>query len=275
MTALERWGNFLAQIAGRHAATRAEAEAAAGQFIASVAAGGDYLPLSHQLMAVRSRLHNLETMITDTWHAKVDAAICDECVDARPGAFARGEAVRHALDDAREELEPRIFADLARQRFAHALAANRAVIDHSDGAARSNCPCGRVRDPPLSFRATTLSCACGARTPFEPGELMRSVAAVGAHALAQVEAVVEWRAMRAAERALHAIRPPCPLAVIKVYERSQITYWRRYLATRAQLEPELARDPALEIRARMEQWYVMTAEYEPAWVAAGRPREIV
>jgi hypothetical protein len=266
MSALERWQSFLAQIEGRHGATRAEAEAAAGQFIASVAAGGDYLPLSHQLMAVRSRLQNLETMITETWHAKVDTAICDEHgLPARAGAFARGEAVRHALDDAREELEPRIFADLARQRFAHVLAASRAVA----------CACGRVRDAPISFRAIALACACGARMPFEPGELMRSVAAVGTHALAQVAAVVEWRAMRAAERALHAIRPPCPLAVIQAYERSQIAYWRRYLATRAHFEPELARDPALEIRARMEQWYVMTAEYEQAWVAAGRPREIV
>lgn len=224
MSALARWDAFLAQIEGRHAAVRRDAEAAAHAFIAGVAAGGDHLPLSHQLMAVRSRLQELETMIADTWHAKVEDAIFSEGhgVAVRDAQFAKGEALRHALDDAREELEPRIFAELARQRHARGL-----------------------------------------------GE---TVAALASHAVAQEAAVVEWRAMRAAERALHAIRPPRPLAPIRAYEQAQITYWRRYLAVRAQFEPILARDPALEIRSRMEQWYVSSAEYEEAWVAAGRPR---
>lgn len=224
MSALARWDAFLAQIEGRHAAVRRDAEAAAHAFIAGVAAGGDHLPLSHQLMAVRSRLQELETMIADTWHAKVEDAIFSEGhgVAVRDAQFAKGEALRHALDDAREELEPRIFAELARQRHARGL-----------------------------------------------GE---TVAALASHAVAQEAAVVEWQAMRAAERALHAIRPPRPLAPIRAYEQAQITYWRRYLAVRAQFEPILARDPALEIRSRMEQWYVSSAEYEEAWVAAGRPR---
>jgi hypothetical protein len=227
MSALARWDAFLAQIEGRAAQVRGEAEASARAFIANVAGGGDFQPLSHQLMAVRSRLQELESMIADTWHAKVDDAIAAEGLGtaARDAAFAKGEALRHALDDLREELEPRIFAELARQRYARGL-----------------------------------------------GE---TAVAIGAHAIAQEAAIVEWRAMRAAERALHAVRPPRPLAVIKAYEQAQIAYWRRYLAVRAQFEPVLARDPSLEIRSRMEQWYVSSAEYEEAWVAAGRPRERV
>jgi hypothetical protein len=219
MSALARWEGFLAQIAARHGQVLAEAEAAARDFIASVAAGGDYLPLSHRLQAVRHRLQELETSITDTWHAKVEDAIFADGlgVAERDREYARGQALRHALDDHREELEPRVFAELARRR-----------VD--------------------------------------------SIAAIGAHAIAQEAAVVPWRAMRAAERRLHAIRPPCPLEIVVAYERSQIAYWRAYLAVRATFEPVLARDPVLEIRSRMEQWYVMTAEYEPAWVAAGRPR---
>ena len=82
--------------------------------------------------------------------------------------------------------------------------------------------------------------------------------------------------MRNAERALHAIRPPRTLAPIKAYEHSQIAYWQRYIAVRASVqEPILARDPALEVRSRMEQWYVYTAEFEEAWVAAGRPRAAI
>jgi len=219
MGAVERWEAFLAQIAARAASVRAEAEASARAFDQL-----DTQPLSHALMAVRSRLQELETMITDTWHAKVDDAIVAEGAD-REAARAKGEALRYKLDDEREELEPRIFAEIARQRYARGQ-----------------------------------------------GE---SVAALAAHAVPQEAVVHEWRAMRAAERAMRAIRPPVPLAAIKAYERAQIAYWRAYLRVRSQFEPILARDPALEIRSRMEQWYVSSAEYEEAWVAAGRPREVI
>ena len=266
MSALARWDAFLAQIEGRAATVRAEADAAARWFIASVAGGGDYLPLSHQLSAVTSRLQELEKMIMDTWHAKVDDAICAEDPGQRERARDKGQALAHALDDAREELVIRSFAELARQRFAHALAATRT------GACSR---CGAACASPISFRAIELACACGARTPFEPGELMRSVAAIGAHALAQEAAVVPWREMRAAERRLHALRPPRELAVIKEHERRQIAYWRSYLAERARFEPELGRDPGLEIRSRMEPWYTTTAEHEEAWVRAGRPRDAI
>jgi len=224
MSALARWDAFLAQIEGRAASVRQEAETAARTFIQTVARGGDHQPLSNQLMAVRSRLQELETMITDTWHAKVEDAITGEgnSTSVRDQAFAKGDALRHKLDDLREEMEPRIMADLARQRYANGL-----------------------------------------------GE---SVAALAAHAVAQEAAVHEWRAMRAAERALHAMRPPRTLAIVQAYEAAQITYWRKYISVRAEYEPILARDPAMEIRSRMEQWYVYTAEFEEAWVAAGRPR---
>ncbi len=266
MSALARWDAFLAQIEARAASVRAEAATAARQFIASVAGGGDYQPLSHQLSAVTSRLQELEKMIMETWHAKVDDAICAEDRGQRDRARDKGQALAHALDDAREELVISLFAELSRQRYAHALAANRAVA-----CAR----CGTATAAPISFRAIELVCACGARTPFEPGELMRSVAAIGAHAIAQEAAVVPWREMRASERRLHAIRPPRELAVIKDLERRQIAYWRAYLAVRAQLEPELGRDPALEIRSRMELWYTTAAEHEEAWVRAGRPRDAI
>ena len=78
MSALARWDAFLGQIEARAAQVRTEAETSARAFIAEVAHGGDYAPLSHQLMAVRNRLLDLESNITDTWHAKVDAAIAAE-----------------------------------------------------------------------------------------------------------------------------------------------------------------------------------------------------
>ena len=267
MTALARWDAFLAQVEARHLHVRGDAEASARQFIAEIAAGGDYQPLSNAIMHTVARLQDLETMITDTWHAKADDAItAEDGLDARDAAFARGESLRHALENARDELEPRVFAELARQRFTHALRQNRAVYCTA---------CGAQLAAPISFRAIDLPCACGARSTFEPGELMRSVAAVGTHAIAQEAVVSQWRAMRAAERRLHGIRPPRPLDVIRDVEKSQITYWWSYLAVRAKFEPELGRDPAMEVRSRMEQWYRAHAEYEEAWVAAGRPRAAI
>jgi hypothetical protein len=265
MSALARWDGFLAQIAERHRGVRAEAEASARAFVATVAAGGDYMPLSNALSAVNSRLQELETMIIDTWHAKVEDAIFADGHDVgvRDREFAKGDALKHQLDDEREELEPRIFAELSRQRFAHAVQANRGVACSA---------CGAALQAPFSFRAIELACGCGGRTMFEPGELMRSVAAIGTHAVAQEAVVVEWRAMRRAGLQLDAFRPPAPLHAIKAYELSQITYWRAYLAVRSRFEPELARDPALEVRSRMEQWYTHFAEFEESWVAAGRPR---
>lgn len=266
MSALARWDAFLAQIEARHREVRTEAEAAARQFIAGVAAGGDHLPLSHQLGAVTHRLQELEQKIIDTWHEKVEDAILGEGhgVDVRDAGHAQGLALQHALDDAREELMIRIAAELARQRFAHAEAQHGPV------------PCGRcgaALAAPVSFRALELPCACGAVTGWQPPELMVSAGALGTHAVPQEAATAEWRAMRAAERAMHALRPPRPLAPVKAWELAQIAYWRRYLQARSWFEPELARDPAMEIRRRMQAWYESTAEFEEGWVAAGRPRE--
>ena len=260
MSAIARWEGFLAQIAERHRDVLAEADRTARETIASIATGGDPLPLSHMLMGVASRLLDLETRIMDTWHAKVDDLIA---IPDRPREYAKGQAVKRALEDRRDELEPRIFAELARQRFAHASATLEPVA----------CSCGTQYAAPISFRVTEVRCvACGAVLVYEPNALMQSVAAIGTHALAQEAATTEWRAMRAAERRLHDERPPHALHAVVDHEHAQIAYWRAYLTARAQLEPELGRDLAMEIRSRMEHWYVSSAEYEEAWVAAGRPR---
>lgn len=267
MSAIARWDAFLAQIEDRHKTVRAEAEGSARAFIAQIAAGGDYQPLSHQLMAINNRLQELETKIIDTWNDKVDDAITDEgnSTAERDRQRAKGQGLKDRLDDMREELEPRIFAELARQRFTQAQAQHR-------GAACTHCRAQIAA--PVAFRAYHMPCtACGQQTLVEPSELLRSVAAVGTHAVAQEATNAEWRAMRNAERAMREYRPPYPIEAIKANERAQITYWFKYLSMRSQFEPELARDPAREVRDRMEQWYTMFAEHEQSWVAAGRPRE--
>jgi hypothetical protein len=266
MSAIARWDAFLGQIEERHKSVRAEAEGSARAFIAQVAAGGDYMPLSHQWSAIQNRLQDLETKIIDTWHEKVDDAIMDEVnsTDERDRQRAKGEALKHALDDARCELEPHLFAELTRARWQHAQAQHRPTACSS---------CGAQLAAPIAFRHYEMPCACGARTMIAPSELVSSVASIGTHSIAQEAANAEWRAMRYAERAMHAQRPPYSIESIKAYERAQIAYWFKYLSVRSQFEPELARDPAMEVRSRMEQWYTMFADHDHTWVAAGRPRE--
>ena len=267
MSALARWDAFLAQIEERHKAVRVEAEGSARAFITQVATDGDYLPLSHQMMAINNRLRELETKIIDTWHEKVDDAITGEgnSTAERDRQYAKGQALKDALDDAREELEPRIFAELARQRWTNAQA------QHGPATCTS---CHKQFAAPPAFRSYEMQCpTCGQRTLVEPSELLRSAAAIGTHAVAQEATNGEWRMMRVAERAMRGHRPPYPIESIKAFERAQIAYWFKYLGVRSQFEPELARDPAMEVRSRMEQWYTMFAEHEQSWVAAGRPRE--
>jgi hypothetical protein len=113
-----------------------------------------------------------------------------------------------------------------------------------------------------------------ARRRFENPAHAQTAAAIGAHVLAQEAATGEWRAMNAALRALNAYRPPAPLAAVKAYELAQIAYWRAYLTVRHRYEPAIQiHNLPFEIGSRMEQWYVSSAEFEPAWVQAGRPRE--
>jgi hypothetical protein len=267
MSAIARWDAFLGQIAARHRGVLADAEASLRAQVLAVAGGGDYLPISHAMMAINSRLQELESMIEDTWHAKAIDAILDETNhswEIRDREHAKAMVVKDQLDDEREMLEPRVFALLARERFNHALAAHQGMIRCAG--------CGAGLETPVTFRAIELPCRCGVRTTFEPGELMRSVAAIGAHAVAQEAVITEWKAMVTADRARRRHRSPTPLHAIQTYEAAQITYWRAYLAVRSRYEPELARDPVREVRDRMEQWYTMYAEHEELWVKAGRPR---
>jgi hypothetical protein len=235
MSAIARWDAFLAQIEERHRGVRIEAEGSARAFIASIVGGGDYQPLSHQFGAINNRLQDLETKIIDTWNEKVDDAITGEgnSTAERDRQRAKGQALKDALDDARCELEIRVFAELARQRW-HYAQANQLDANH---------------------------------------EIVLSIAAIGTHAVAHEAATMEWRAMRNAERAMHAQRPPYSIESIKAFERAQITYYFKYLGIRSQFEPILARDHAMEVRSRKEQWYTLFADHDKTWVAAGRPRE--
>jgi hypothetical protein len=268
MSALARWSGFLGQIKGRHEQVRAESQTAARTLIGSLAAGGDEQLLSQQLSAVKHRLMELERKIMDTWHAQVDDAIVADGnpIAVRDAECQRGIVVGHELEDARDELEISLMAELAKARYQAAMAAVAPVVCGQ---------CGASYAAPHSFRLIEMPCnGCGTTVRYDPSALLRSAGAIGTHAVSHEAARDEWRAMIAAERRQKAARSPAPLALLQAYEAAQIAYWHRYVVARAWFEPELGRDPMMEVRARMEQWYKFSADHEPAWVEAGRPRAV-
>lgn len=264
MGAPERWNAFLKQIEQRHADISKEATEAA--LVALTEAELDPTPLATAWGAIDTRLQELERKVEDTWNAQVEKVYESEGHDraAITAARAQGESLRHRLEDARESLQHRVFADVARRMYGKALSTQK----------DRNCPrCGAALEVPLTFRALNVKCAhCHGLSTFEPGALLRNAVAFGAHAIASEAAHVEWQAMKNAERVQKAARSPCPLPLLKSYEHAQIAYWKKYCAAKSQLEPEM-RDVALEVRSRMDAWYRFSAEHEEEWRNAGRPRE--
>jgi hypothetical protein len=267
MNASARWDAFLNQIAGRHRQVAEEAATAALDALA--AAGFDPTPIASAWISVDNRLIELETRIDETWNDKVEAAFEAEGASSAVTAAERNKGVqlRDTLEIAREQLHHHVFAEAAHRIHAKALEARRD---------RSCAKCGTPLDIPISYRALNLKCrSCPALTSFEPGDDMRRVAAFGAHALASQIAWQHWLAMRQADHAIRRHRGPATIQLLKDYERAQIAYWMVYVRARATFEPEMGRDLGFEVRSRMEGWYRMSAEHEQAWVAAGRPREVI
>jgi hypothetical protein len=263
MAAQARWDAFLAQIEARHTQVLADAEASARAQLPAFAVAGDPATLSNQLAPIAARLHELESTIIDTWHQKVSAAFDAEGLTAADNevAYEKGDLLRYRLEGNRDQLEHRIFAELARLRHAR----------------MPPVACTKCRGPiavPLVFGEVELACTCGARQPFHPDSQLLQIAALAMHAIPQEAVVREWHAMRDADRAHRKVRPPKPLALIQAYEAAQIAYWRAYIAVRGRIEPVLARDPVLEVKKRMDQWYEWVVEHEEAWRAAGRPRMV-
>lgn len=265
MRAVERWQSFLKQIEERHKLVRDEAVAGARE--AFPEGGYDPTPISIAWAGVNDCLLELERRIIDTWHEKVEDVFEAEGYK-RPELDVerrKGEVLAYELENARQSAEMHLLAGLAREIHQRALATQK----------ERQCPtCGATLDVPLSYRAVNLRCAhCSSVSTFEPGMLARSAVAFGAHPIAWVTSEREWHLMRQAERRVHDQRPPVPLALLKDYERAQITYWFSYFKTKSQFEPEL-HDVAREVRARMAWWYDSHAEHEEEWLAAGRPREV-
>jgi hypothetical protein len=264
MQAQQRWDGFLAQIRDRHAAIIVECDTAFVPILQQLTAGGDTGVISRQLSMTNGRLRELEDRIEATFNDKVEAAFESDGASPamRNAALIQGRRQRLQLEIARDQYEPMVLDRLVRMQYAHAQATQPPLVCAH---------CRNVMPLPLVGRTMPIRCACGGTTEYVPSALMKMASASGADAVAKVAAQAEWRQMVEAQYMRNEQRPPHSLEVIMHIERTQIAYYRAYWTMRGQFEPERS-DVPREIKAIMEPWYVTSAEFEPAWVAAGRPR---
>ncbi len=264
MQAQQRWESFLAQIRDRHAAIIVDCDAALVPILQQLVAGGDTSVISRQLSLTDARMCELEDRIEATFNDKVEGAFESEgaSVAVCNAEGLKGRRLRWHLGFARNLHEPMVLDRLVRMQYAHAQATQAPLVCAH---------CRNVMPLPLVGRTMPIRCACGGTTEYVPSALMKMASASGADAVAKVAAQAEWRQMVEAQNMRHELRPPYSLEVIMHIERTQIAYYRAYWTMRGQFEPE-RNDVAREIKAIMEPWYVTYAEFEPAWVAAGRPR---
>ena len=176
VSARARWTAFLQQIEGRYKQICEEAEVGAREALAE--SGYDPIPIGNAWGAIQSRLQDLESKIIGTWNEKVQAAYGAEGIphDVQMSDRANGADLAYRLENAREALQHRIFAEGARAMYSRAAATQR----------ERACPtCGSPFDVPFSYQAMNLTCGhCRAVSTFEPGSLVRSVLAFGSHSLA-------------------------------------------------------------------------------------------
>ena len=264
MQAQQRWAGFLAQIRDRHAAIIVECDTAFVPILQQLTVGGDTAVISRQLSMTNARLRELEDRIEATFNDKVDAVFESDGASpaTRTAAQVQGRRQRMQLELARDQHEPTVLDRLVRMQYAHAQATQAPLVCAH---------CRNVMPLPLVGRTMPIRCACGGTTEYVPSALMKMTSASGADAVAKVAAQPEWRQMVEAQYMRNELRPPYSLEVIMHIERTQIAYYRAYWTMRGQFEPERS-DVPREIKAIMEPWYVTSAEFEPAWVAAGRPR---
>lgn len=115
MSAHARWDGFLQQIGDRHRQVCEEAVTSSPQTLA--AAGYDPQPLATAWGALENRLKELETKILDTFSEKVDSTFEAEGAgpDVRAAARRKGEDLKFALENNREETQHHIWVEASQR----------------------------------------------------------------------------------------------------------------------------------------------------------------
>jgi hypothetical protein len=262
---VSRWDGFLAQVRERFLTIMREAQEGCPLLLEQ--ADFDPIPMGNAWGAMEIRAKELETKIEQTWNGQVDPAF--EQAGASPQVLAherqKGEAVRAFMETERERTRIAIYANAGRAFFER----GKADLGRPFACVR----CGAPLEVPFTFRALNVRCPhCTTVNGFEPGTRMR-MGELCVHPLCEEAAWPQWVAMREAERTWRRSRDTT-IEMLKVWERAQIAFWHTYLTARVHFLPETAAAFDADVRGRMRAFYDQM-EREPAWIRAGRPRDLV
>ena len=260
-----RWDGFLSQIRERFLQIMKEAEEGCPQLLEQ--AQFDPVPMGNAWSAIELRAKQLETKIDETWNGQVESAF--EQAGAPPQALAqeraKGEALRDWLEIERERTRIKIWSNAGRAFYRRALG----ELGRPFACVR----CGAPLEVPFTFRALNVPCPhCRTVNGFEPGTFMR-MGEICVHPLCEEAAWEHWVAMFRAEAAWRAARP-VTIHHLKAWERAQLGYWQTYLTARVHLLPDTAQAFDADLRGKMRAFYEQL-DREPAWIQAGRPRDLV
>lgn len=263
---IARWDAFLGTIATRFGEVMEEARAGCAQLL--VESDYDFRPMMNAWSAMARRAQELGTRVEETWSTQVERKFEEAGAPADVIAAQRlkGDLLGDRIEDDTERVRLDLFCEAAR-----ALGA----LDEKERGAGFTCRnCGAPLEVPRSFRALNLTCPhCQSVCQYEPSMRARLIENACLEPVCRDAAWAEYLAMRQAERAFRRARPHT-LQHIQRWEAAQLAYHRRFFGERLEYVPNEADTLEADVRGRMEQFYAFTLQYEPLWIAAGRPRAI-
>lgn len=255
------WDTFLEQARRHFDVILGEAEDDCRRVFAR--AGFDPVPMKHAWAAIEHRVSELETKIRRTWHEEVDRALALQGVDETVRAHERAKSQRllDYIEVERERTRIRIYADTARSLF-------EAGVRYAGIPACTRCT--GTLTVPFTFRKLDIRCArCTEMNGYEPTG-RRRLPDVFVHAICEEAAFCEWLEKLRRERDWRRANPRT-IALLKAWERAEIAYLKMYIERRERILPHTV--PRAELTGRMRSFYERV-EREPAWISAGRPREL-
>jgi hypothetical protein len=234
---IHRWDAAIARVRGEFDSTLAEAVAGSEPLID--ATESDLTPLTLPWNTIEARRHKLGEQVSDAWDDISDEM--SEC-DAFDHALMDREGTKR--DATTLELE------ISYLRAYHGVLARasermRQLALIADCGERSCQYCGATLDKvrPVS-EALNVECGyCQAMNTVDPGTQLRMFAAMGAHHLAEHDALEDRFAMMRAEHLIHQYRDnkDVPLSLLEQLEASARRYHSTRLSVEARYNPEQAK----------------------------------
>jgi hypothetical protein len=227
--AITRWDGFLAKLRERVDETLAQAEEGCAMLLD--VNGLDPQPMTVAWMAIENQLRELSAKVDETWEGKVGPAVGED--DAQK---EKGESLQRSIEQKKEALEVRIFADAARKIYEQA----RVNLAKDQKCAQ----CGAaLKLEQAFFRSKHVSCPfCSNVNTFVPGATISAVEYFCCHHLAREKTLGLYGKWIAAQRTADE-------------ERALREYTTAYLRARIEIVPEYEKDFEKDLKGKMAFFY--------------------